>query len=118
MYLTVRDGLLLVPVTVTCRGHQIPVRDLVMDTGSAASLIASDAVAQVDIVPEPVNTLHIVRSLGGFEGVFSRRIDQLPVGPGALERFERDRLFGQRRRHLKNLLHSRDIVLWTRRLLD
>ena len=88
MQLTLRDDLLLVPVTVADRGRQVQIPDLVVDTGSAATLISTDAVAQVGIVPEPEDTLHVVPGLGGSEVVFSRRVDRPQIGPRALERFE------------------------------
>jgi predicted aspartyl protease len=88
MQLTLRDGLLLVPVTVAYWGRQIQIPDLVVDTGSATTMISTDAVAQVGIIPEPQDTLHFVRGIGGTEVVFSRRVDRLQIGPRAVERFE------------------------------
>jgi predicted aspartyl protease len=88
MQLTLRDDLLLVPVTVAYRGRRIQVPDLVVDTGSATTMISTDAVARVGIIPEPQDTLHFVRGIGGTEVVFSRRVDHLQIGPRAIERFE------------------------------
>jgi predicted aspartyl protease len=88
MQLTLRDDLLLVPVTVAYRGRRIQIPDLVVDTGSATTMISTDAVARVGIVPEPQDTLHFVRGIGGTEVVFSRRVDRLQIGPRAVERFE------------------------------
>ena len=90
MLLTLRDDLLLVPVTVAYQGRQVKIPGLVVDTGSATTMISTDAVAQVGIVPEPQDTLHVVRGLGGSEVVFSRRVDRLQIGPRATERFEVD----------------------------
>lgn len=88
MRLTLRDELLLVGATVACQGREIEVCDLVVDTGSASTLICTDAVTPVGIVREPDDTLHVVRGLGGSEVVFSRRVDRLQVESQALERFE------------------------------
>jgi predicted aspartyl protease len=88
MQLTLRDDLLLVPVTVAYRGRRIQIPDLVVDTGSATTMMSTDAVAQVGIIPEPQDTLHFVRGIGGTEVVFSRRVDRLQIGPRAVERFE------------------------------
>jgi len=88
MQLTLRDDLLLVPVIVAYRGRQVQIPDLVVDTGSAATMIATDAVAQVGIIPEPQDILHIVRGVGGTEVVFSRRVDRLQIGPRSVETFE------------------------------
>ncbi len=88
MLLTLHDDLLLVPVTVAYQGRQVQIPDLVVDTGSATTLVSTDAVARVGIVPEPEDTLHVVRGLGGSEVVFSRRVDRLQIGPRAVEWFE------------------------------
>ena len=88
MQLTLRDDLLLVPVTVAYRGRQVQIPDLVVDTGSAATMISTDVVAQIGIVPEPQDILHVVRGVGGTEVVFSRRVDRLQIGTRAVERFE------------------------------
>jgi predicted aspartyl protease len=88
MQLTLRDDLLLVPVTVAYRGRQVQIPDLVVDTGSAATMISTDLVAQIGIVPEPQDILHVVRGVGGAEVVFSRRVDRLQIGTQAVERFE------------------------------
>jgi len=75
-------------VIVAYRGRQVQIPDLVVDTGSAATMIATDAVAQVGIIPEPQDILHIVRGVGGTEVVFSRRVDRLQIGPRSVETFE------------------------------
>ncbi|MEA3339316.1 MAG: retropepsin-like aspartic protease [Chloroflexota bacterium] len=88
MQLTLRDDLLLLPVTVTYQGRQVQIPDLVVDTGSAATMMATDAVAQVGITPDPQDILHVVRGVGGTEVVFSRRVDCLQIGTRAIEQFE------------------------------
>ncbi len=88
MRLTLRDDLILVSVTVTYRGKEINVPDVVVDTGSATTMLSTDIVAQIGVVPEPQDILHIVRGIGGAEVVFSRRVDRLQVGPRAIEQFE------------------------------
>jgi len=88
MRLTLHDDLLLVPVTVAYQGRQIHIPDLVVDTGSAATMISTDAVAQVGLIPEPQDILHVVHGVGGAEVVFSRRVDRLQIGPRAIEQFE------------------------------
>ena len=88
MRLTLRDDLLLVPVTVVYRGREVEVPDLVVDTGSATTLLSTDVVGRIGIVPEAEDVLHVIRSIGGTEVVFSRRVDRLQVGLRAVEGFE------------------------------
>ena len=88
MRLALRDALILVSVTVVYQGREVEVPDMVVDTGSATTMLSTDAVAQIGIVPELHDVLHVVRGVGGTEVVFSRRVDRLQVGPRAVEQFE------------------------------
>ena len=88
MRLTLREDLIVVSVTVAYQGREVEVPDMVVDTGSATTMLSSDAVAQIGIVPELHDVLHVVRGVGGAEVVFSRRVDRLQVGPRAVEQFE------------------------------
>ena len=88
MRLTLRDDLIIVPVTVVYQGQEIQIQDMVVDTGSATTMISTDIVAQVGIVPELDDVLHFIRGVGGTEVVFSRRVDRLQVGVQAVEQFE------------------------------
>lgn len=88
MQLTLRDGLILVPVTIVYQGREIQIPDLVVDTGSATTLLSADVVAQIGITPEFHDVLHVVRGVGGAEVVFGRRVDRLQVGTRAVEQFE------------------------------
>ena len=76
MQLILRDDLLLAPVTLVHQGCQVEVSDLVVDTRSATTLLSTDVVARIGIVPEAGDILHVVRSIGGTEVVFSRRVDR------------------------------------------
>jgi predicted aspartyl protease len=88
MQLTLRDDLVVVSVTVAYQGREVEVPDMVVDTGSATTMLSTDVVAQIGIVPELHDVLHVVRGVGGTEVVFSRRVDRLQVGPRAVEQFE------------------------------
>ena len=88
MRLTLRDDLILVSVTVEYQGREVEVPDMVVDTGSARTMLSTDFVAQIGIVPELHDILHVVHGVGGAEVVFSRRVDCLQVGPRAVEQFE------------------------------
>lgn len=70
------------------RGRTVQVSDLVVDTGSATTMLSTDIVAQVGIVPEPHGILHVVRGVGGAEVVFTRVVDRLQVGSRAVQQFE------------------------------
>ncbi len=88
MRLTLRDDLILVSVAVVYQGREVEVPYMVVDTGSATTMLSTDVIAQIGIVPELHDVLHVVRGVGGTEVVFSRRVDRLQVGPRAIEQFE------------------------------
>jgi predicted aspartyl protease len=88
MRLTLHDDLIVVSVTVAYQGQEVEVPDMVVDTGSATTMLSTDVVAQIGIVPERHDVLHVVRGVGGAEVVFSRCVDRLQVGPRAVEQFE------------------------------
>lgn len=88
MQLILRDDLILILVMVVHQGREIQVPDVVVDTGSATTMLSTDTVAHIGIVPKPQDILHVVRGVGGAEVVFSRRVDRLQVGPRAVEQFE------------------------------
>ncbi len=87
MQLVLRDDLLLTQIWVHHRGRQIEVADIVVDTGSAATLLAADAVAPLGIIPAPVDILYTIRGVGGTETVFVRQLDRLQTGDTFLDHF-------------------------------
>lgn len=88
MSLTLRDNLPFTTVTVTYQGATMDIPHVLVDTGSAATLLAADIVAAIGIVPLPHDTLHTIRGVGGTEVVFTRRLDYLEVGERRLTDFE------------------------------
>jgi predicted aspartyl protease len=88
MPLTLRDNLPFTTVTVTYQGTTMDIPHVLVDTGSAATLLAADIVAALGIVPLPEDILHSLRGVGGTEVVFTRRLDSLQVGEHRLTNFE------------------------------
>jgi predicted aspartyl protease len=88
MQLTLKYSLPFVSVTLVCRQAEIEVPHVLVDTGSARTMLAADVVAQVGLIPEPDDTLLTVRGVGGAEVVFMRTVDRLQVGGQAVEQLE------------------------------
>ena len=80
MRLTLRDDLPFVQVTVIYRDAELEISDVLVDTGSATTILAADQVARIGIIPEPSDTLYTIRGVGGIETVFTRRIGRLRIG--------------------------------------
>ena len=88
MQLTLKDELAFARVTVSYRGAQVDIDDVLVDTGSATTILAARAVASIGIVPELDDTLYTIRGVGGTEAVFTRRVDRLQVEQRAIPDFE------------------------------
>lgn len=88
MQLTLKDDLPFVALTLTYKGATLVVPEVLVDTGSAGTILAADQVANIALLPEPGDLLHTVRGVGGSEAVFTRRVDCLQVDGHAVEHFE------------------------------
>lgn len=88
MRLSLRDNLPFTSVTVGHRGKQITLSEVLIDTGSARTILSADVVATVEIIPAPDDILYTIRGVGGSEVVFSRQVDYLQVGVRRLDSFE------------------------------
>jgi predicted aspartyl protease len=78
--LALRDNLPFTTVAVAYNGLKIEVTDVLVDTGSATTVLAAEIVASIGIVPEPADILFTIRGVGGTEVVFVRRVESLAVG--------------------------------------
>jgi len=75
MKLALRESLLFVPMTLVYRGVTLEIDDILVDTGSATTLLSIDSVAPLGIHPEPTDIIRRIWGVGGVEYVFSRRVD-------------------------------------------
>jgi len=88
MKLTLIDNLPFITVALTYRGKTIQISSVLIDTGSASTILSADDVASIDIFPSPEDNLYTIRGVGGNEVVFSRVVDHLRVGDQGLSGFE------------------------------
>jgi hypothetical protein len=88
MQLLLRDNLPFIVVTMAYSGQTVEAKHVLVDTGSATTLMAADVVAAIQVAPSPDDELHIIRGIGGSEVVFSRVVDYLQIGQNKLPEFE------------------------------
>lgn len=88
MRLALRHGLLYVAVSLTFRNRELQLPDVIVDTGSAGTIFSADALLQIDLLPEPLDTLRRIRGIGGIEFVFSKEIQRLQAGNLVIRDFE------------------------------
>ena len=74
--------------SITYRGSTIAISQVLVDTGSASTVISADLVDSSGIFPLPADRLSTIRGVGGSEVVFRRRVDCLQVGEKGLVNFD------------------------------
>ena len=88
MQLILRDHLLFVEVTIGYQGANLDIANILVDTGSATTILSADIVASIQILPVESDNLYTIRGVGGTEFVFARHIDYLQIGERRLSHFE------------------------------
>jgi Aspartyl protease len=88
MQLSLKDNLLFASVTLAYQGILLEIGNVIIDTGSATTILSADAVATIHITPSPDDSLYVIRGVGGSEVVFSRHVDYLGLGEKKLQNFE------------------------------
>ena len=86
--LTLRDNLAFVTATLTYRGATVDVPDVLVDTGSASTVINADLAADAGVFLGQTDRLRMLRGVGGREFVFVRAVDRLAIGDRGLDHFE------------------------------
>jgi hypothetical protein len=79
MQLSLKDDLPFTRLTVAYHGAALTIDNVLIDTGSASTVLAARAVAQIGILPEMTDNVYTVRGIGGTEAVFTRRIDHIAI---------------------------------------
>jgi len=80
MRIHLRDGLPYVRASLTYRGQQLSFRNVLLDTGSAGTILSTDRVLTIGLMYEPDDRVQRIRGVGGTEFVFTKRVDSLAVG--------------------------------------
>lgn len=88
MRIRLENGLPYVTVSLTHGGKQLELRNVLLDTGSAGTIISADSVLLLGLKYEINDTVHRIRGVGGTEFVFSKKIDALSLGDLTVSRFE------------------------------
>ena len=88
MQLQLQDNLLFTQIKIAYRKTVLEINHVLIDTGSASTIIAAELVESIDIYPEPTDKLHIIRGVGGSEVVFVKQLDYLQLGEQRIEHFK------------------------------
>lgn len=88
MLLSLQDNLPFTSVTIVYRGKRLKIQKVLIDTGSATTILSADILQHIQLIPEPNDTLYTIRGVGGSEVVFSRKVDLIELGECRLKNFE------------------------------
>lgn len=88
MKIQLKEGLPYTTVSLTYQGSQIPLENVLIDTGSGGTVFATDKVLAVGLRLEPNDTIERIRGVGGTEFVFTKRVDTLALGELTAHDFE------------------------------
>lgn len=80
MNIDIRDGLPFIAVTLTHRGQSLTLQRVLLDTGSAGSLFATEDLLNINVRLEPHDALRRICGVGGSEFVFVKTLDGLAAG--------------------------------------
>jgi hypothetical protein len=87
MKIRLQDGLLYVTACLIHQGQKRTFKEVLLDTGSAGTIFATDRVMAMGLVYEPEDIVYRIRGIGGTEFVFSKRVDCLEIGALRVEGF-------------------------------
>ncbi|MFE6074763.1 aspartyl protease family protein [Paenibacillus sp. NPDC057886] len=72
-------GLPFISLQLTYRGEVLYLEKILLDTGSASTLLNADIVQEIGMVPEENDEVDIIRGVGGIEYVYTKLLDSITV---------------------------------------
>ncbi len=90
MKLHLKDELPFVTISIAYHGESLEIPAVLIDTGSATTILVTDIVASIQLVPSRQDILKRIRGVGGIELVFRRALDYLQIGDCLLSDFTAD----------------------------
>ncbi len=88
MDLELRHKLPFVSALLEHQGGSVELKPMLIDTGSASTVLSADAVETVGITPQPEDVINKLRGIGGTEVVYMRVVDRLSVGVASVPSFK------------------------------
>jgi hypothetical protein len=77
----IRHGLPFVSVILSANGQSLTLTDILIDTGSAATVFQTDVLKPLGITPQPADPIRLMVGIGGgTEAVIERPVDTLEIG--------------------------------------
>lgn len=90
MKIKYKYGLLLVDIKLTFKGKCKVIKNMVVDTGAAKTLISQNVVEEIGLGVDLQDKIVTYYGIGGKEHAFRKRVDQIQVGDFAIEEIDVD----------------------------
>jgi predicted aspartyl protease len=74
-----KHNLPFVELTAVQNGRAVRFSSVLIDTGSASTILSIDELTKIGVAPAPNDIIHRIRGVGGVEAVFRRRIDLIEL---------------------------------------
>ena len=71
------NGLPFVEATVIFRGRSLQLNHVLIDTGSAGTILNVNSLEKIGVKPEANDVTHTIYGVGGTEFVYTKQIDQI-----------------------------------------
>lgn len=81
-------GLPFITVQLVYRGKRLTLKKVLLDTGSASTLLNADVVMDIGMIPEENDVVNTIRGVGGIEYVYTKSLDSIAVDGTVVEDFE------------------------------
>ncbi|MGE6576840.1 retropepsin-like aspartic protease [Paenibacillus xylanexedens] len=81
-------GLPFISIKLEFRGEVLQLEKVLLDTGSASTLLNADVVREVGMVPEENDLVEIIRGVGGIEYVYTKSLDSITVDGTTINDFQ------------------------------
>ncbi|MEK4371690.1 retropepsin-like aspartic protease [Paenibacillus sp. FSL R5-0473] len=81
-------GLPFISIKLEFRGKVLQLEKVLLDTGSASTLLNADVVREVGMVPEENDLVEIIRGVGGIEYVYTKSLDSITVDGTTINDFQ------------------------------
>jgi len=90
MRIDIIDNLPFISIEISYQGSVIDIPNILVDTGSATTILDIDLVENIGIKVSDNDIIHYISGIGGEEMVFKRRIDYIKIDDCTISDFEVD----------------------------
>ena len=84
------EGLPFISLTILHNNESILIENVLIDTGSASTIVKGDILEEIGVRPEDDDLLGSISGVGGCESVYLKRIDGIQIGELVINDFTID----------------------------